>query len=271
MAGSGLPISGLSLYFLAIVLLILAVFSGPSTAERKGPAWHIGSVAKRLMPESLRHRYQRLIDSAGSPRDVTLERFVGLKVLGFLIFFAPVLLVRPWPWLLATPAGAFLPDLWLERKSSERRRAIRRDLPDTLDMLMITVEAGLGFDAAIMRVTDNLTGALHDEFSRMSREIQLGRSRGEALDALCERANVAELNSFALAIKEADSFGISIRGVLHSLSRDMRTQRRQRAEEMAMKAPVKLIFPLILCIFPAILVIVVGPAVIRISGSLGGG
>ncbi|WP_287007321.1 type II secretion system F family protein, partial [Candidatus Aquicultor secundus] len=146
----------------------------------------------------------------------------------------------------------FLPDIWLSREVAARQKGIKLALPDTLDLLTISVEAGLGFDAALHKVVRNTTGPLSEEFYRLLQEVQLGTSRGEAFRNLGERTEVDELGSFILAMLQAEVFGISIGKVLRVQAKELRIKRRQQAEEMAQKAPVKIVFPLVVCIFPAI-------------------
>ncbi|MDP1808149.1 MAG: type II secretion system F family protein [Actinomycetota bacterium] len=270
---------GLICFFIAFGAAVLLAGSLVQAGERLGAIALVGGALKKALPPGIRHRYDRMLLLAGSPRDMSVETLLGIKVLAIpaaliLMMMAAAILAQPvlfsLPVLaLVIVAGSFTPDLWLSHISTDRQKRIRRDLPDTLDLLTINVEAGLGFDAAISRLVGNLHGPLIEEFSRMLREMQLGRSRGEALRALMERTNVSELNSFVLAIIEADIFGISIGATLRSQSRDMRSRRRSNAEQMAMKTPVKIIFPLVLFIFPALLIIIVGPAGIRIATVLG--
>jgi len=270
---------GLICFFIALGAVALFAGSLVQAGERLGSITLVGGALKQALPPGIRHRYDRMLLLAGSPRDMSVETLFGIKAVAvpaalILMAVAAAILAQPvlfsWPvLLLAMVAGSFAPDLWLSHVSTDRQQRIRRDLPDTLDLLTINVEAGLGFDAAISRLVGNLHGPLVEEFSRMLREMQLGRSRSDALRALIERTNVSELNSFVLAIIEADIFGISIGQTLRSQSREMRTRRRQNAEQVAMKTPVKIIFPLVLFIFPALLIIIVGPAGIRIASVLG--
>lgn len=138
-------------------------------------------------------------------------------------------------------------------------------LADTIDLLTISVEAGLAFDGALLHARRSMKGPLSDEIGRMLHEMQLGIPRSEAMRSLSERTDVEELRSFVLAMVQADVFGVSVSNVLRSQSQELRTKRRQRAEERAMKIPVKLLFPMIACILPSLLVLVVGPGLIRIS------
>jgi tight adherence protein C len=153
----------------------------------------------------------------------------------------------------------------LDRKAQSRQEQIRRMLADTIDLLTISVEAGLAFDAALLHARRSMKGPLSEEIGRMLHEMQLGIKRSDAMRNLSDRTNVQELRSFVLAMVQADVFGVSVANVLRSQSHELRTKRRQRAEERAMKTPVKLLFPMICCILPALLVLVVGPGAIRIA------
>lgn len=234
--------------------------------------------ARRVSPSgfvaSLRHR----LTLAGNPRELNVDRFLAVKALFSLLALLLTLLASLiqagvsfrtiWGGGLLAAAAFFLPDLWLHSKVKERQKAIRLALPDTLDLLTISVEAGLGFDSALSKVVNNTSGPLAVEFFRMLQEVQLGTPRSQAFRNLGERTDVPELNSFVMAMLQADIFGISVGKVLRVQAQEMRTKRRQTAEEVAMKAPVKIVFPLVLCIFPALLVVVLGPAAISIYHNL---
>lgn len=163
--------------------------------------------------------------------------------------------------------GWYFPDLYLNSKGSERKREIERSLPDVLDLLTVSVEAGLGFDSALMRVIEKVRGVLSDEFRTMLQEIKMGKPRVDALRDMAKRADVDDLSTFTSSVILADQLGISIGNVLRLQSEQMRQKHRQRSEEMAMKTPIKIIFPLVFFIFPAIFIVLLGPAVIQISNS----
>ncbi len=272
-------IAGLLMFFCAVTLLVIALGTTVEAVGRQDLVTQAGTAVMALFPRTLFARYDRLLFLAGSPRDMTVSTFIGVKVIAVPIgLLVPLVLsevmaisfFRSFLVILGFMVIAFfIPDFWLSQKAKGRQHQIRRDLPDTLDLLTINVEAGLSFDSAIGRLIDKIPGPLSEEFSRLLREIQLGRSRTDALKALTARTNVPELNSFVLAIIEADLFGISIGQTMRTQSKDMRVRRRQNAEQVAMKTPVKIIFPLILLIFPSILIVVVGPAGIRIFNILG--
>ncbi|MDD4766141.1 MAG: type II secretion system F family protein [Desulfotomaculaceae bacterium] len=164
--------------------------------------------------------------------------------------------------------GWYFPDLYLNSKGSERKREIEKGLPDVLDLLTVSVEAGLGFDSALIKVTEKSKGVLSDEFRTMLQEIKMGKSRVDALRDLSKRADVDDLSTFTGSIILADQLGISIGNVLRLQSEQMRQKHRQRSEEMAMKTPIKIIFPLVFFIFPAIFIVLLGPALIQMSDTI---
>ncbi|MDO9496676.1 MAG: type II secretion system F family protein, partial [Nocardioides sp.] len=165
--------------------------------------------------------------------------------------------------------GFFVPNLYLYQATYERSLRLQRDLPDAIDLLTISVEAGLGFDAALQQVSRNTEGPLAEEFSRVLREMQIGQGRSAALRALSERTTVPELRSFVSAMVQADAFGIPVAQVLRVQSSEMRVKRRQRAETKAQQVPVKMTVPLIFCILPCLFIAVMGPAAISAMESFG--
>ena len=170
----------------------------------------------------------------------------------------------------ATAVGWFGPNLFLYQKVYDRSKRMQRDLPDAIDLMTISVESGLAFDAAVQQVARNTEGPLADEFSRVLREMQIGQGRAQALRGLAERTEVDDVKSFVTSMVQADSFGIPIANVLRIQSSEIRTKRRQRAEEQAQKVPVKITVPLIFCILPTLFIAVMGPAVIHIMDSFSG-
>jgi len=165
-------------------------------------------------------------------------------------------------------AGVLLPEAILTRKIEDRTELMRRQLPEILDLLVISVEAGLSFDAALSRVVATVEGEMSAEFLRMLSETRVGVSRRDAMNHLADRTQLDELQSFLLAMTQADAFGVSVVRILRVQAEEMRTKRRQRAQERAFGAPVKMVFPLVLCIFPALMVIMLGPALIEISDAI---
>jgi tight adherence protein C len=236
--------------------------------------------ARRLSPAGGMARLDRRLTLAGRPEGWDADKVVALKIVGaFIGALLAFLILRS---SSASPAamigfalllggmGFFAPDAIIARKANERQDEIRRTLPDTMDLLTISVEAGLGFDAALVQVMNNVPGALTQEIGRLLHEMRLGKSRADAFRALGERTEVMELNSFVLAMVQADSFGVSISQTLRAQSRELRAKRRQRAEEKAMRIPIKILFPMIFCVLPSLFVVVLGPGAIRISESLFG-
>ena len=159
------------------------------------------------------------------------------------------------------------PEMSLDRKVIERQTAIQRALPDVLDLLVISVEAGLGFEQALDRTVSAVPGPLTQEFNRMLGEVRAGSSRAEAMKAMDKRVNLVELRSFVMAILQADQFGVSIGRILRGQADEMRIKRRQSAQERAMKAPVKMLLPMVFCIFPALFLVTLGPAILNIMDS----
>jgi tight adherence protein C len=170
---------------------------------------------------------------------------------------------------LLAAIGFLGPEAVLNRRIDARRKEMEQSLPDIIDLLVISVEAGLGFEAAMGRVVQAVPGELSREFSRTLQETRVGVSRHKALRSLADRTDVDDLNAFILALIQADQFGVSIARILRVQADEMRVRRRQRAQEKAFAAPVKLVFPLVLCIFPSMFVVLLGPAAISIAAVFG--
>ena len=216
-------------------------------------------LGRRLSGADSSERIRRKLDLAGNPPGWTVDRVMSGKVVGAMAGFAGGLLFSfmlgsPLTKLLVvvgvTLAGFFAPAMYLYQRTYDRSNRMQRELPDAIDLLTISVESGLGFDAALQQVAHNTEGPLADEFSRVLREMQIGSSRAEALRALADRSNLSELRSFVSSMVQADAFGIPIANVLRVQSSEMRVKRRQRAEEKAQQVPVKMTIPLIFCILP---------------------
>jgi len=171
--------------------------------------------------------------------------------------------------VLLTLGSVLGPDAVVNRRMAERQKLIRNTLPDILDLLTISVEAGLGFEQALDRTVTSVPGPLSDEFQRMLGEVRAGATRANAMRALDERTDVMEVRSFVLSILQADTFGVSIGRVLRVQADEMRIKRRQLAQEEAQKAPVKMLIPMVFCIFPALFVVVIGPAALNIKDTFG--
>lgn len=234
--------------------------------------------ASRLTPRSNIETLRQKLLEAGSPSKIGPSEFLGLRIVVggvaggafFLIFVVTgasltQLLLFP---LLIAGFGYMIPSVWLNRKIKDRQKEIQLSLPDAIDLLTISVEAGLGFDPALQRVAEKWENELTREFRRMLSEIRMGKSRREALREMANRINVDDLNVFIASVIQADQLGVSIAQVLRVQSKQMRMRRRQRAEEKAHKAPIKMLFPMILLIFPAMYVVILGPAIPQIMNSL---
>jgi len=216
-------------------------------------------------------RMEKMLLMAGSPTSTSVEDLLGWKGLatvglagfGFLMGLmthASVFRII----LYAGGAGAvgwLLPSLLLKQKVKKRQKRIIKVMPDAIDMLTISVEAGLGFDAAMGRLSSKMRNELTLEFDRVAAEIRMGRRRRDALKNMIERTGVDDLSQFVNALIQADSLGVGVTGVLKTQAQTMRTKRRQRAEERARKAPVKMMFPLVCLLFPPLMIIILGPAI----------
>jgi tight adherence protein C len=229
---------------------------------------------RRLTPDDRLDRIRRRLDLAGNPIGWDVDRVLGLKALGLFAGLAlgiAVPLLAGWGargvillTVTLTLFGWFGPTMWIYQLGYNRSEQIRRELPDALDLLTISVEAGLAFDGALAQVARNSNGPLGKELFRVLQEMQLGTGRLASMRAMAERSDVDELRTFVGAMVQADSFGIPIANVLRVQSKEMRIKRSQRAEEKAQQVPVKILFPLIFCIMPALFVVVLGPAAINI-------
>jgi tight adherence protein C len=238
------------------------------------PGW-LPDMAVRLSPAGARTSLQRRLDLAGNPEPWTPDRVLAIKGLLLVVLgsVGAVLALRH-PALLVLTGGAgaamgfFLPDVLLYNSGLKRQERIVVSLPEALDLLTICVEAGLGFDAALAQVARNLNGPLAEEFARVLQEMQIGKSRAEAMRALAERTSVPELRAFVSALTQSAELGIPVANVLREQAKEMRVRRRQRAEAQAQKIPVKITFPLVGCLLPALFVVVLGAGIIEIAHSL---
>jgi tight adherence protein C len=234
-----------------------------------------GRFARKVTPLDTRDRIAKKITLAGSPAGWDAERILAFKIMGAFGGFVGAILLTQFVInlgaflqivviFLLTFVGFIVPDSVLNSRVEDRQKEILRTLSDTLDLLTISVEAGLSLNAAIAQVVQNVPGVLSSEFARMLQEIQLGVPRSEAFRNLAERTDVEELNAFALAMIQADIFGVSIASVLRTQAQQLRIKRRQAIEAKAQQTPVKIVFPLVLCILPALFVVIIGPGAIRI-------
>lgn len=240
----------------------------------------VQGVGRRLTPADASDRLRTKLDKAGNPPGWTTERVSAAKVVGFaatvviallltltlgLSFFTTLGVV-----VVAAVVGYMAPDFYLYQKGYDRAEQMQRALPDAIDLLTISVESGLGFDAAVQQVARNTEGPLAEEFARLLQEMQIGRGRSDALRSMAERTNLADLRTFVGAMVQADAFGIPIGQVLRVQSGEIRVKKRQWAEEMAQKVPVKILLPLIFCILPCLFIAVLGPAGITIMSAFRG-
>lgn len=301
-----MPYAGMSLYVLIIIAALslscgmvgMVLFVGPDRArqvvitnlqrgllrsdseadenlEPHPSRGGLAALARRLTPRSAAARIERLLARAGHPAQWPAERVMVAKPVLAIVFAALGSFVagsNPKPLIIAivivgTVVCYFVPDLLLQSRGQERSQQIALELADTLDQMTIAVEAGLGFDAAMSRAGKNGKGPLAEELVRTLQDIQMGRSRRQAYDALAARTDAVDLRRFIRAIIQADAYGISISDVLRTQASEMRLKRRQRAEEKAMQIPVKVIFPLMFCILPVLFIVLLGPIVPRLMAA----
>ncbi len=235
----------------------------------------VAQLGARFSPRADMDSIQHNLDLAGNPFRWRPMQFLGFRFLTALLMgglgVMLLALARSVPFprrmVMAGAIGGFgyyLPSLWLKSRTSRRQDEILRGLPDSLDLLTISVEAGLGFDAAIARVAQKWNNELSKEFARVLQEIQLGKLRREALRNMADRIEMQEVSTFVAAIIQAEELGVSISSVLHIQADEMRRRRRQRAEELARQAPIKMLPAIAFLIFPAIFIVLLGPAVLRV-------
>jgi tight adherence protein C len=237
-------------------------------------------LGRRLTPIDYVAKIRNKLTLAGSPGVEQVDRFIAARLLmlllapgGFILTFWVLHLSGTKAWgmvgLLCVVAVAG-PSARLNRTIAERQKQIQRSLPEVLDLLTISVEAGLGFEQALDKAVDAVPGPLTEELGRMMGEMRAGARRSDALRAFDERVGVPDVHSFSLAILQADTFGVPITRILRSQADEMRIRRRQHAQEAAMKAPVKMLFPMVFCIFPALFAVILGPAALNMMHGLGG-
>lgn len=230
-----------------------------------------------ILPASVLAETQKQLTMAGNPMGVntfiafwavSTVVFAGLGLLLFLALPSSLLLQKLLLLVAFGMLGWMFPRMWLKGKVKARQKAVVKALPDSLDLITTCVEAGLGLDAALARVAEKSTGPLADELTHMLRDVAMGKLRKEALVEMSERIGVEELTSFINSVIQAEQLGVGIAQVLRVQSDQLRTKKRQRAEQQAHEAPIKMLFPLVLFIFPAFLAVILGPAVIRIATTL---
>jgi tight adherence protein C len=242
-------------------------------------AQRISGTASRMTSAGYTERIEKRLALAGYPGGMRTAEFLGLRLivagagagLGALV---GLLFVHGFAGALIGLAGGFLigylaPDFWLRRRIGARQHSILIAIPDALDLLTISVRAGLGFDGALSKVVEKTEGPLAEEFRRALAEVRVGRVRRDALKEIVTRTEVTALSNFIGAVIQAEQLGVAISKVLQVQSEQLRIERRQRAEELAAKAPIKMLFPLVGCIFPSMFIVLLGPAMIQILASLG--
>ena len=244
-------------------------------------ALRLSGSMSRVTSSNVSERTSKNLALAGNPGDMRVADWLGIKAIGailgailFLVLFAGINPLKM-PFLvgiLLIPVGALFgytaPEFWLGRRVRKRQKAVLLMIPDALDLLTISVRAGLGFDAALGKVVEKLQGPLSDEFRRALAEVRVGKARRDALRDIVARTEVVPLTNFIGAIIQAEQLGVSISKVLQVQSEQLRIERRQRAEEQAAKAPIKMLFPLVGCIFPSLFIVILGPAIILIVVNL---
>ncbi len=238
-------------------------------------------VGRRLTPADYTQRLRRKLEVAGNPPGWTADRVVSLKFLGFVAFLGVALLVTLaisldlltalGVCILTAVVGYLAPNMYLYQLAYNRTAMIERALPDALDLLTISVESGLGFDAALSHVARNTEGPLADEFARVLQEMQIGMGRAAALRDFADRTDVADVKGFISSMVQADGLGIPISHVLRVQAKEIRARRRQQAEEKAQKVAIKILVPLVFCILPCLFIAVLGPAAISMIEAFSGG
>lgn len=251
-------------------------FTQNGNAATQRPPMLLG-ISKRLTPGSYEAKLDRWLALAGRPESMPLEKLIIAKpllalvgaVLGILVLRNSPSLQNIGIGIFVTVLAYFVPDLLVYNKGIKRQEAIKLELPNTLDQMLISVEAGLGFEAAMARAAEYGEGPLAQELMRTLQDMQVGRPRQEAYQAMADRSSVPDLRSFVRAVVQADKYGIGIAKILRTQAKQARVKRRQRAEEKAMKLPVKVLFPLLVFIFPVLFIVLLGPAAINIMATLG--
>lgn len=241
----------------------------------------IGEISTRFTPQRLLQETTLKLELAGNPGRIDASTFLATRFVGATIFGGLLLLISSlssvnWPFGrvvlvvgIFTALGFFFPQLWLQSRINGRQNEVRKALPDALDLLTICVEAGLGFDAAMSKVGEKWENELSIMFGRCIREVQLGKTQREALRDMADRIGLPELTSFVAAVIQSQALGVSLAKVLRIQSDQMRMKRRQFAEELAHKAPVKMIILMALLTFPSIMIILMAPAAFQISDAFG--
>ena len=239
----------------------------------------LGDISSRFTPQHVVEQTRIRLELAGNPGRIDAGTFLVLHFVVALLFGGLIFLLSLFSKTFSLPIkllivfvftilGYFFPDLWIRSKINSRQKQVRKAMPDALDLLTICVEAGLGFDAAMSKVNEKWDNELSLAFGRVIREIQLGKLRRDALRNMSERLGLPEMTSFVAAVIQSEMLGVSMAKVLRIQSDQMRMRRRQHAEEEAHKAPIKMIFPMGIFIFPALMIVLLTPAGLRLVGAL---
>lgn len=227
------------------------------------------SFSSKMLPKDKKELYESKLMAAGYPLGLTAESFVLFKygVLAFTVLLG-IITANPLMLVMLVLLGLTFPSLVLKSSEKKRKDEILKSLPDILDLISVSVEAGLGFDGALQKVTEKYQGPLTDEFGKVLQELNMGKMRREALRDMANRVDVEDVTTFLGSIIQADQLGVSITNVLRLQSKQVRANRRMRAEEKSQKAPIKILVPLLVCIFPTILIVLMGPAMIQLMENL---
>ena len=239
----------------------------------------LSGLSSRFTSATFAERTEKSLAQAGNPGEIRVQEWMGIKVIaaaiGGVVFYLIFWLLLATGPLVAVALGLggvaigyMAPEFWLGRRVKARQKLIVLQLPDVLDLITISVRAGLGFDAALGKVVEKMNGPLPNEFRRALAEVRMGKARRDALRDIIPRTEVQPLTNFISAVIQAEQLGVSISKVLQVQSEQLRIDRRQRAEEMAQKAPIKMLFPLIGCIFPTLFIVILGPAIILLIRGL---
>jgi tight adherence protein C len=258
--------------------LVLRRITPVEEAAPADPIWvrALARLVRRVQPASRERQLEHTVRRAGQPTGYSAERIMAYKLLGAVTFGVLGFLYmtsRPGAmgvlvFVVGLASGWVVPGMLISSRADERRREIQDGLPDAIDQLAVTVRAGLSVDAGLARVAVTVKGPLAEELSRVVQDMQLGVPRATALRSMADRIDLPELNFFVRALVQSDALGVPVASTLATQSEDMRLKRRLRAEEEAMKLPVKILAPTVLCILPALLLVVLGPAVIQMGRNL---
>ncbi|MFZ5989748.1 MAG: type II secretion system F family protein [Bacillota bacterium] len=234
----------------------------------------ISKIILKVTPKQIIFTFEKKVITAGSPFNLSIKDWINLQVM--IILGLPLLTAAVGTYMgfdirtiffigiIELCLGLLFPNMVLNRKIKERQKSISNSLPDVLDLLTVSVEAGLGFDGALAKVIDKMPGPIAIEFDNVLNEMKVGKQKRDALKDMAERVNIQDLTTFVGSIIQADQLGVSIGNVLRLQSEQMREKRRQRAKEKAMKAPVKMLIPMVMFIFPTIFSVLIGPVVIKV-------